>query len=938
MRKVVGPTPGRRGESATPTRGREVELTALHEAVAGLVEGLPGLVLIEGGAGLGKSQLLTEVAAEARRCGVRVSVGAADPCDREGRYGPLLTALASGDAPVLDAAAVASLRELREQRYWFVIELEAAIERAATAGGLVVALDDAHWADSSTMDTIRNLAGHLGSPPILWVLAYRPRHDSRALSQFVAELDTARTTRIVVEPLSDDAMREVIVDHLGHGVEDALFELARQTDGVPFFLVDLLRNVSVDDAGQLQYPKSGKPTDGLAERLTALTAAARQVADVGSVLGRTFRSEDVAAMLTVGVPTLMDAFTELVRADVLVESGEVWAFRHDIVRQAVLGSIADPLRQSLEREAASVLLAAGIPPVDIAGRLAAVAAPGDHRAIHTIVEAARSLLGTDPGTAADLNLRALQLIAIGSPLRATIAAETVIALHLAGRETDALRLADESLADMCDGDQYGELQLSVARIYTLPATTRAECGRRGLSAPGLSDVLRARHLAVLALSEAASGATSDAEATARAAEELIVSCGDAVAELQLQFSRMTLDAAVHRYGDALARVPTIRRLVGETGDQVPGMGADWLRANVMVSLDQFDNAWSISEEARRMAHRYRQAWLLPIWDMWQGWFLLQRGRLSEARALLEGVLVTDGAPVATALSDASGVAALGKTARHLGDRRLVTWCTNVAVQTLALNTDDDARRHLGWFLAFQAAADARLADLTWALARGCHGGRTLPGLARDVGMEVDVARMMRDIGQYELAARAVDDAEARAGLNEGCESLAAAALHARGLVEGSTELIRRAAESHGAGSRLLLGSSAFEDLGVARIGEGDVSGAVNAFGAALELATVVGAEWDARRLRSRLRRLGVRRRIAKQRRAASGWGSLTPAELAVARLIGSGISNRDAAEMLYVSGNTISAHLRHIFEKLGIRSRVELARIVADRERAASRD
>jgi len=82
------------------------------------------------------------------------------------------------------------------------------------------------------------------------------------------------------------------------------------------------------------------------------------------------------------------------------------------------------------------------------------------------------------------------------------------------------------------------------------------------------------------------------------------------------------------------------------------------------------------------------------------------------------------------------------------------------------------------------------------------------------------------------------------------------------------------------------------------------------------------------RLRGRLRALGVRRRLARPTRQTTGWDSLTDAELAVARLVAEGLSNRDVASRLFISHHTVSGHLKNVFTKLAINSRVELVRII----------
>jgi DNA-binding CsgD family transcriptional regulator len=89
------------------------------------------------------------------------------------------------------------------------------------------------------------------------------------------------------------------------------------------------------------------------------------------------------------------------------------------------------------------------------------------------------------------------------------------------------------------------------------------------------------------------------------------------------------------------------------------------------------------------------------------------------------------------------------------------------------------------------------------------------------------------------------------------------------------------------------------------------------------------AEEVERRLRSR--RTRRERRRGQRARARFGWTSLTEAERVIAAVIGDGLTNREAAKRLFVSRHTVDAHLRRIYQKLGINSRVELARMLASK-------
>ena len=98
---------------------------------------------------------------------------------------------------------------------------------------------------------------------------------------------------------------------------------------------------------------------------------------------------------------------------------------------------------------------------------------------------------------------------------------------------------------------------------------------------------------------------------------------------------------------------------------------------------------------------------------------------------------------------------------------------------------------------------------------------------------------------------------------------------------------------------------------------------------ALERYEQAGADAWARRVRTRLRALGVRPGArGSRRRPAHGWESLTETERAVSRLVGEGLTNGAVAKRLYISPHTVNTHLRHVFAKLDVSNRVALAAVV----------
>ena len=131
--------------------------------------------------------------------------------------------------------------------------------------------------------------------------------------------------------------------------------------------------------------------------------------------------------------------------------------------------------------------------------------------------------------------------------------------------------------------------------------------------------------------------------------------------------------------------------------------------------------------------------------------------------------------------------------------------------------------------------------------------------------------------------------------------------------------------------RPLALAAAWEDLGLAQQQQGIADSGIDALTQALILFARAGATRDAARLRSRLRALGIRRRVATAEKPAKGWAAMTKSELAVAELVANGLTNREIAERLFVSPHTVNTHLRHVFAKLEVNSRVDLTRLATER-------
>lgn len=190
---------------------------------------------------------------------------------------------------------------------------------------------------------------------------------------------------------------------------------------------------------------------------------------------------------------------------------------------------------------------------------------------------------------------------------------------------------------------------------------------------------------------------------------------------------------------------------------------------------------------------------------------------------------------------------------------------------------------------------------------------------------VRAALAVGDRGRAESVAQAADQV---AVASPGWPPLAAAAEHARGLVDRDPGVVAQAADRH---RHPWARASAHEDAGVLLADAGERPAAAAHLDAALAAYGAAGALRDATRAAGRARGLDRAGDGRHGGRPVAGWASLTDAERRVATVVAVGRTNAQAAAELYLSRHTVDFHLRQIYRKLAIGSRVELARIVADR-------
>lgn len=923
--------------NVSPIRGRDEQLHVINGFLERVRTGIGAVAIIEGAAGLGKTRMLTTARTTARELSFRTGFGTAEPGHSPVKMAVLMEALFGGADSLIERTALGSRDRSGEEPFWLLQDVLTLMERAALRQPLLVCLDDVQWADPGCGFALRMLTQWLTSLPVGWIIAVRPNQGAAQIRRALAELIAAGAMTIQLAPLKASAVAEVAADVLGVPPAGGLLRTLGEVHGNPFLIVDLLAGLREDDLvtlvdGRAHLVESRVPhrlEDSMRRRLSRITPAGERVVTVAASLARQFTLGQVAAMARVPVADLVEPVREAIDAGILIEAGGRLAFQHDLSREAVRCAVPDAVRRALDRAAADVLLAGGALPVEVASQLAASADPGDLDAVRALAAAAESLGSTDPSASADIANVALSLTPTRHPLRGPLVARRTVSLFAAGRSDEARAFADDALRHSLPAEQEADVRLSLAAMFTISADDRADNARQGLSLAGLPADTRARLWTSLFHNLMVGGRLDEGMAIESEVSSGVFASTDLAAQYFFRIGRSAMEYQLSRFGPALQLLDGMDtgKLAGfdDPRERLTHSYRSW----ILSALDRTAEAMACAEDGLAAAQRDRQHWAVHVFETWKGRQLLQLGRLDEAGAALEGRFHLADAHLIVGVLDAASVVALGRAKVHTGDERAAREVAEIA-KVMLTATPPVVRKLAAWYLAVysMAAGDPNEAH-HWL----CHLGEAerlslFPLFPVDVADDPLLIRIALAVNDRDLANRIGELAMRRADLNPGVPTIAGVAAHCRGLVRHSRQDLERAADTLRTGPRPLALAAALEDLGTARMADADRGGAVAAFDQVLRICMSAGAVRDAARARKQLRDLGIRRRIQSLDRPKLGWASLTDAELHVANLAAAGYTNRGIADRLFVSPHTVNTHLRHVFDKLDIRSRVDLTRIV----------
>jgi DNA-binding CsgD family transcriptional regulator len=930
--------------------GRDDELSRLAAWIREVAGGRGRAVLVDGEPGIGKSALARAGCAAAVDAGCQVFWGAGDELGQALPLLPLLDALRitqvtrdprrDAISELLGGGAVAG--KGADLAAAAAEQLIALVDELCQDGPAVLVVDELQWADRTTVAVWSRLARSVRQLPLLLIGVLRPvprRDDLRSLYRIVGPAERLRLGR-----LAEPAVLELVAALAGGRPGDELARLADDAAGNPLYLTELLDALArssclaVDTAGVVELTGAATPDslpEAIADRLGFLSEAARTVLRAAALLGDGFSVADLATVTDCSLADLLPALDEARAAGVLVAAGDDLGFRHPLIRKALYDEMPTAVRIAWHQVAASALAEARAPVERVARQLLPMVSTTDSRvpvppwAVRWLLDVATPLIGQAPVAAVALLRRAVRDAPLDDAVTGALAGRLADAYYRVGNVAQAERIACRALDRVRDPDVHVDLQTTVVQC-------RGMTGRSAESLDALNDALtrpdlEARHRArLLVLIARTHRDLGEVDTAGRVAKKALVELGPVEDRWATGWALHVLSLVAMMRGEWIDALPLFERALAIVrGDPALIDLTLLLRINQSVAfgaLDRHAEALAAAGQARELADRTGSVMRLTQAQSALGRVMLRAGRWDDALAEVD-VVADDHKDPSVVCCD-HGVAAIIHF--HRGEAAAARRHLDVAApysERLGDLVVESMVRARSLALEHAGAPERALAVLTDVLA-GEDAAEDLLG---------DTVRLAATIGDVRTAAEI--EARVRAlAVKSTVPHHRALGLYCRGLIERDGTKLLRAADGYRDTGRPLAQAKALEAAAVAfaEARAEDRGSARAAFTHAIDLYSKLDAQWDVARLRALFRAFGIRRGpTVKHRQATHGWDSLTPTEGKIAALVVEGLSNPQIAARLYLSPRTVGTHVSHILNKLGVNSRIDIAREAARHQSAS---
>jgi DNA-binding CsgD family transcriptional regulator len=953
----TGPASTRDVTAATLLERHE-ELARIESALEDARSGRGRFLVVEGPAGIGKTALLAAARVSAAEQGMLVLRSRGTELERDFAFGvvrqlfestlanasereraDLLQSSAGVAAGILGLPGASAAEGVQASDndpafailhglYWLCSNL-------AATSPLCIVVDDAHWADASSLRYLAFLLPRLDELDVALVLATRPC-DAGTDPELLASVATDPSAELItLPPLTPAAIAQLVESSLT-GVPDQVFIDAclRATRGTPFLLrvlLDALREGEITPTAEAarQVERIGARSVGRSIRLRL-----RRLPEHAGRLARALAVLEQGDLLLAAQLAGLDVVEAAAAADVLftagiIEAGRPLTFSHPIVRSGIYAELSLAQRAHGHRSAARLLAVQPGTEERVANHLLVSEPAGDEWVVERLVDAARAAERRGaPESAAAFLRRAIAeppppedrwalLLGLGmaeasaglscwpehlqqavdAAADPTGAAEAGIllahALSGAQRFAEAVEVLDRAAATLDDPGSELAPQLEAAAVIAEmndpatmpPASVRREKLRR----------------------QAANDPAAPAELLAAAA--FISVLANEPAEVGAELAGRALRAGETRVGNSDGR-----RWVSTTG---------WFSQSAFALLwtERYAQLRPLLDASISQARATGDSIRLAMGLAGRGWVALRRGDLCSAEGDARTAIAATELPAPPMFRVLNG-AVLLKALVEQGE-------LDAAEQALApLDSETESGSLISPPLRLARGrlriAQGRVAEgLEDILAVGALLTRSLVTCPGALPWRSEAALAHLALGDHESAERLAEE-ELQLARSFGAPRALGVAMRAAGVVAGGERgisLLRDAIDALGRGDASLERARALADLGAMLRRRNRRTEARELLREALDAAHRAGAVPLAEYAETELRATGARPR----RVMLTGLDSLTASERRIADLAGEGLTNREIAQMLFVTARTVEGHLTSVFRKLQLDSRTELS-------------
>lgn len=895
--------------------GRAEELAALH-AFMNDVRGGPAALVVDGEPGIGKSTLWLAGVEIARERRMRVLSSRPTEAERtlahiglgdlfEDVVDEFLPALPTPRRRALEAAMLrGEAADDPVDHRALAVAVRDVLHLLTEREPILIAVDDVQWLDPSTSSALAFAFRRLGACDVLLLLANR-RVDRPQPTQLEQALVAERVRRLPLGPLSLGAVHQFLRDRLGRAfARQTLLRIHEQSGGNPFFALELGRVLDAEGVSPVDPFPVPETLDGLLRaRIAGLPKSTREALEVASALGT------AAESVLEGAGVVVDTLDPAIAARVIERQDGMIRFTHPLlasvlyrdlgakrwrVHERIVNAVDDPLLR-----ARHLALSKNRPD-------AAVAAALDEAVSLALTRGA-------PALAAELAEHGMRLTPHASDERRRRALAAARAHQAAGEWTRARTIATDLLGDTEAGWWRAESLLLLSELEggsDRSAALLEDALPEAAARPALQSLIHCRlawakrfqkgfdhAAAALGLAEQLDDDVLRAQARAvRAILGWFAGAGEAPPDLM---------ALAEHFPAALGG----ERLVQEaTQTVVNTLAPSSTREQVRGFLQREYTDWRERDEPRSARALWGLAWV----EFWAGRWAIAAEHADRARdiAIQYGLEVPqDHLPIAV-------------IAAHRGEFERARQHSELALDLAYKQFGFHPPQHLAVLGLVALGAGEWSAALDWFDKAGRRAALLEWGEPSVRWWTPDHVELLLEHGRIDDAVTRIDNWEtdairvARPWVLAHVTRSRGIAAAARGDIQHALGVLERAVGEHEAVGDPFGHARALLALGAVRRRARRKRPAREAIAAALKEFEVIGAASWAAKARAQLGRIGGR----------AHEEGLTPAERRVAELVAGGRTNQEVANSLFLGERTVASHLTHIYAKLGVRSRTELAR------------